>query len=129
MLYDWLARHPPPRSHFPVTYHWFAVAIVHSAQACERVDAIEAHLEVRIRGRRPVALHVDEPRRRRGGGHAQRRLQRFAHDARFRVLHLYGEQQARISTGDASETNDSGLFGRCFKQLSGVPSRVLSACD
>ena len=53
-----------------------------------------AHPEVRVGGGRAVALHVDEPGRRRVVPHAQRRPQLLAQDARLGVPDLQGIRSA-----------------------------------
>ncbi len=47
-----------------------------------------AHLEVWVRRRRPVSLHVDKPGWRCTGRHAQRLLKGLTHDAGLGVLDL-----------------------------------------
>ena len=58
------------------------------------MHASRAHPEVGVGGGRAVALHVDEPGRRRVVTHAQRRPQLLAQDARLGVPDLQGTRSA-----------------------------------
>ncbi len=62
--------------------------ICKKALTSRRTSTPPAHLEVRVGGRRPVALHVDQPRGRRVLRHAQSSLEFAAENAGLRIPDL-----------------------------------------